>query len=59
MIRRLRLAQGLSQTTLARRAKIGRVTLVRLEHGMHDPTLTTLERLAKALRMKVRDLIPR
>ena len=57
-IRRLREARHLSQVALAKRAKVGRVTLVRIEQGTQDPTVTTLERLAKALRVNVRDLFP-
>lgn len=57
-IRRLREAQHLSQAVLAKRAKIGRITLLRIEQGTQDPTLSTLERIARALRVKVRDLFP-
>lgn len=57
-IRRLREARHLSQVALAKRANVGRVTLVRIEQGTQDPTVTTLERLAKALRVNVRDLFP-
>lgn len=57
-IRRLREARHLSQVVLAKRAKVGRVTLVRIEQGTQDPTVTTLERLAKALRVRLRDLFP-
>lgn len=58
-IRRLREVQNLSQAALARRAKIGRITLLRIEQGTQDPTLGTLERIARALRVKVRALFPR
>jgi transcriptional regulator with XRE-family HTH domain len=58
VVRRLREARGLSQTTLAREAQVSRITLVRIESGTQDPTLTTLERIARALRVWVRDLLP-
>lgn len=57
-IRRLRTARGLSQTALARRAKVGRITLNRIEQGRQDPSTGTLERIARALRVKVRDFFP-
>jgi transcriptional regulator with XRE-family HTH domain len=57
-IRRLREARQLSQSALARRAKIGRVALNRIEQGAAVPSLRTLTRIATALRVKVRALFP-
>lgn len=56
-IRALRAKRQMSQEDLAERAGISRGYLARLEIGMHDPTITTLEKLAKALRVKVADLL--
>ena len=47
----------MTQQQLADQAGISREYLGRLERGQHDPTLGTLERLAKALRVKARDLL--
>jgi transcriptional regulator with XRE-family HTH domain len=47
----------MSQKALAKRAKINRVTLARLERAMHPPTLDTLERIARALGVKLVDLV--
>lgn len=58
-IRQLREARQLSQVALAKRAKVGRITLVRIEQGSQDPTVGTLERIARALGVKVRDLFPK
>lgn len=58
MIRRLREERKLSQAAVAKRAKIGRITLLRIEAGGQDPTVGTLTRIAKALRVKIRDLFP-
>lgn len=58
MVRRLREARGLSQTALAREAKVSRITLVRIEGGTQDPTLNTLAQIARALGVRVRDLLP-
>jgi transcriptional regulator with XRE-family HTH domain len=47
----------MTQAELAERAEISRGYLIRLEAGQHDPTLGTLERIAKALGVKVRTLV--
>jgi transcriptional regulator with XRE-family HTH domain len=56
-LRALRAERGLSQMALAERAGIGRSYLARLELGQQDPTLATLEKLARALGVKVSRLI--
>jgi DNA-binding XRE family transcriptional regulator len=48
-IAQLRDESGLSQEALATKAGINRVTLARLERALHEPSLQTLERLARAL----------
>ena len=48
-VRQLRVAAGLTQTTLAKRSGMNRAYLSRLESGRQNPTLATLERLAKTL----------
>jgi transcriptional regulator with XRE-family HTH domain len=48
-LKRLREAEGLSQNELAKRAKLTREHVNRLEAGRHDPTVGALQRLAKAL----------
>ena len=40
---------------LAKRAGVGYVTIVRIENGHISPTVTMLEKLAKALEIDVRD----
>jgi transcriptional regulator with XRE-family HTH domain len=56
-IQRRRLERRLTQEELAAKAGITRGYLARLETGRHEPTLTTLQRLAKALKVTVADLI--
>jgi transcriptional regulator with XRE-family HTH domain len=56
-IKALREQRGLSQETLAAKAGVSRGYLARLELGRHDPTVGTVEKLAKALRVKVTDLL--
>ena len=56
-IRRFRQSAGLTQEALARAADIGRVTLVRLEKGEQTPRYRTLDAIAKALGMRVSELL--
>jgi len=56
-IKKLREARAFSQEELAKRAGISRGYLARLETARQDPTLSTLEKLAKALRVKVGRLL--
>jgi transcriptional regulator with XRE-family HTH domain len=56
-IQALRQRRGLTQAELAAKAGISRGYLARLETARQDPTLTTLERLARALRVKVTRLL--
>ena len=53
----LRQKSGLSQRALAQLSKVTNVTIARIESGVYDPRLSTLRRLAKALKVKVADLI--
>ena len=53
----LRQARGLSQEALAAKTGLNRVTLARLERAMHPPNLETLERIARALRVSLADLV--
>lgn len=53
----IRHKQGWSQRDLAEKAKINFVTIARIESGIYDPRLSTLRALAKALKVKVADLI--
>jgi transcriptional regulator with XRE-family HTH domain len=53
----IRAKRGFSQRQLAKTAKINFVTIARIESGIFDPRLSTLRALAKALKVKVADLI--
>lgn len=50
-------ACGLTQEALARKAGFSLGYVARLELGMHDPPLSTLVKLAKALKVRVGDLL--
>lgn len=52
-----RAARGLSQRALAEKAGVGAVLVARLELAQTDPRLTTLRRLAEALKLTVGELV--
>ncbi len=56
-LKALRIKRGMSQEALAKKAGISRGYLLRLEAGRQDPSLSTLTSLAKALKVKVGDLL--
>jgi DNA-binding XRE family transcriptional regulator len=47
----------MTQGRLAEQAGVTREYVVRLEAGRYDPSLTVIEKLAKALKVKPRDLL--
>lgn len=56
-LRTIRMRQGLSQEALARRSRVSRVYVNKLETQKQDPRLSVVVRLAKALKVKVGDLV--
>jgi len=56
-LKQLREARGLTQEELAKKAGVSRAYLARLEMGRHDPPLSRLRTLAKALRVTVGTLV--
>ena len=56
-IQKIRKAKGMTQAQLARAARILRPNLSRIEAGKHRHTLETLEKVARALKVPVVDLI--
>jgi transcriptional regulator with XRE-family HTH domain len=55
LLRHWREKRGYSVRELARRAKVGFVTVSRIENGHISPTVAMLGKLAKALGINVRD----
>src|SRR5262245_12132297 len=53
----LRKQRGWTQSELAARTGLHRVFIAQLEGGTHDPSLTTLEKLARAFRMPLADFL--
>lgn len=56
-VQRLRHEQGLSQEELADRAGLHRTYVSGVERGVRNPTLTVIERLARALGVTVAVLV--
>jgi transcriptional regulator with XRE-family HTH domain len=56
-IRDIREHKGLTQKALALKARMSITYLCNVELGKVDPSLSTLRRLAKALKVKVADLV--
>jgi len=56
-LKKLRESRGFTQEELAKKVGISRAYLARLEMGRHDPHLSRLRKLAKALKVKVTDLV--
>ncbi len=56
-IRKLRQKKGISQDRLSKEADLALNTIVKIETGENpNPTVETLEKIAKALDVSVRDL---
>jgi transcriptional regulator with XRE-family HTH domain len=58
-LKQVRRRKGLSRYALAKRAGISAVYVQKLEDGISDPTLSMVERLAKALDVTFWDLVKR
>jgi DNA-binding XRE family transcriptional regulator len=56
-IRKLREAKGITQEELAGAAGMMRSNISRIEAAKHRPTLETMERIAKALKVSVANLV--
>jgi transcriptional regulator with XRE-family HTH domain len=57
-VKRLRAQSGLTQIELAKKTKVSQAYIAQLETGAEaNPTLDTLRRLAKALKVTIADLV--
>jgi transcriptional regulator with XRE-family HTH domain len=56
-IKMLRTKRGLTQAALAERAGLTLAYIGRLETGHYDPQLSTLKRLARALKVSLAELL--
>lgn len=55
-IQRVRKSRGLTQQELADKIDMNRAHLGHLEQGRKSPSLETLEKIAKALKVQIKDL---
>jgi transcriptional regulator with XRE-family HTH domain len=53
--RTIRESKGMSTRVLAREAGVSTETIYAIEHGRRQPTVTTLDKLARALGAEVKD----
>ncbi len=58
-VRRAREERGLNQTQLAASVGTGPAAISRIENGRQSPNMETLEKIARALELEVRDLFPK
>jgi putative transcriptional regulator len=56
-LKELRQERGMTQQALATKVGVSREYIAQLEGGRHDPPLSTLERLARALKVTVGKLV--
>jgi len=49
---------GMTQEVLAKKVRLSPGYIARLEIGMHDPSVSTLLRLAKAMKVRPAELLP-
>jgi transcriptional regulator with XRE-family HTH domain len=56
-VKRLRTQRRWTQLELATRVKVSQAFIAQLETGVHQPRLATLQRLAKALKVTVGELV--
>ena len=56
-LKQLRTQQGLTQVAVAKKVRVTQAYIALLEKGKQNPTLDVLERLAKALKTTVAELV--
>ena len=56
-LKALREARGMTQAVLAQKTQFSAGYVARLEQGRHDPPLSTLVTLAKALKVPLAELV--
>lgn len=56
--KRMRESKGMTTRGLAREAGVSTETINAIEHGRRQPTVTTLDKIARALGVEVKDFFP-
>jgi len=57
VLKRARVRRKLTQVELATKVGVHKITISRLERGNRQPSMALLQRLAKALKVKVTELL--
>ena len=57
MLQKARTRQKLTQLALANKVGVHKITISRLERGDRQPSMNLLQKLAKALKVRVKDLL--
>lgn len=57
MVRRRRVAAGLSQEALAGAARLHPTYISLLERGLRNPSLTSIQKLARALEVSMAEMV--
>ena len=57
VLKKVREKRGLTQAALAEKVGVHQVTIARLETGERNPSMRLLQRLARALKVKLPDLL--
>ncbi len=57
VLKQIRVKRKLTQAGLAEKVGVARVTIARIETGHRNPSMDLLQRLAKALKVKLPDLL--
>lgn len=56
-LKRIRTEKGISQGSIARMLKIDKAFISNVENGKTNPTLATIEKIAKALEISIDELV--
>lgn len=56
-IKRIRTESGMTQADLCRKLDVDRAYMSNIESGKKNPTLSTIERIAKALNVSIEELM--
>ena len=56
-LRKLRLKKNFSQGDLAKKLEVDRAYISNIENGRMNPTLSTLEKIAQALKVSIKELV--
>jgi len=57
VLQKARTRQKLTQLALANKVGVHKITISRLERGDRQPSMNLLQKLAKALKVRVKDLL--